>query len=292
MNHCSSSRVATWALAALAITGLAQPGAAQETEESECRSCRRAPRVSVRAPMVFFGNGSHRGRMGISVGASQDDREYDGALVLSVVEDGPADEAGIREGDVITAVRGQSLLDPLPDIEDEERLDLDGSVPVQRLINLSRQLEPGETVTVTYLRDGNEHATELVAEDLGRGVRVIGGNGTAFGWDGDDWDGEHFRNEFRFEMPNVRIPNLERLRGLAPRLVLEVDEDSTLGLQSGDVLLDIDGRPVSDESHAWRILGSYESGEAVSFRVMRHGSAQTVGGELPRRRSRGRELRN
>ena len=319
MNHCSSSRVAVLALAALAIAGLAQAGAAQEPEASEC-SCVRAPRVSVRAPMVFFGNGSHRGRMGISVGASQDDQEYDGALVLSVVEDGPADDAGIREGDVITAVRGQSLLEPLPDIEDEERLDLDASVPVQRLLSLSRQLEPGETVTVTYLRDGNEDTTELVAEDLGRGFRVIGGSGGAFGWDRDDRDGDDFQREFHFEMPNIQIPNVERLQGLAPLmgawgglhglrltslnpalgeyfgaeegiLVLDVDEDSPLGLQAGDVLLDIGGRAVRDESHAWRILGSYESGEAVSFRVVRQGNEQTVEGELPRRRSRRREVR-
>jgi S1-C subfamily serine protease len=259
--------------------------------------------------------------MGISVGASQDDREYDGALVMSVVEDGPADEAGIREGDVITAVRGQSLLEPLPDIEDEERLDLYGSVPVQRLLSLSRQLEPGETVPVTYLRDGTEHTTELVAEDLGSGFRVIGGNGAAFRWDEDDWSGDNFRGDFHFEMPNVQIPSVERLQALAPLmglrgglhglqltplnpalgeyfgaeegvLVLEVDGDSTLGLQAGDVLLDIDGRSVRDQSHAWRILGSYESGETVSFRIMRHGSEQTVEGELPRRRSRRRGLRN
>jgi len=70
-----------------------------------------------------------------------------------------------------------------------------------------------------------------------------------------------------------------------------VDEDSTLGLQAGDVLLDIDGRAVRGEDHVWRILGSYESDEAVSFRIMRHGSEQTVEGELPRRRSRRRELR-
>ena len=66
----------------------------------------------------------------------------------SVVPGGPADQAGIRPGDIITEVNGR---------------------PVSSIDNLTAiQLtsEPGDTVEVTYERDGQ---TQLTAVTLGAG---------------------------------------------------------------------------------------------------------------------------
>jgi hypothetical protein len=61
-------------------------------------------------------------------------------------------------------------------------------------------------------------------------------------------------------------------------LVLDVDEDSELGLRAGDVIQSIDGRSVDDIGDVRRILDSYEDGEAVTFEVMRRGQVASVEG--------------
>jgi C-terminal processing protease CtpA/Prc len=106
----------------------------------------------------------------------------EGALIESVLEDGPADQAGIREGDIVTSINGRSLFDPLDDPKAEESLDLDGSLPTQRLLELAQTLEPGDEVEVDFLRDGEPRSATLEAEDLSG----WGGNVMFFG---DDFEG-------------------------------------------------------------------------------------------------------
>ncbi len=66
-----------------------------------------------------------------------------GALISSVLRDGPADRAGIRPGDILVAVE-----------EDEVKNSSD-------MLNLIAALSPGETVTVTVIRDGEEEALQV-----------------------------------------------------------------------------------------------------------------------------------
>ncbi len=110
--------------------------------------------------------GSTRARLGITVSPTAGDDDARGARVESVLEDGPADRAGLQEGDIITHIDGHSLLDPLDDEEAEEGLDLDGSLTAQRLLQIARNLEPGEEVEIRYLRNGEARTTTLEAEDL------------------------------------------------------------------------------------------------------------------------------
>ena len=63
-------------------------------------------------------------------------------------------------------------------------------------------------------------------------------------------------------------------------LVLDVEEDSRLGLRAGDVILSIGDRPVEGTRDVYRILGSYEKEEAVSFSVMRQGQEMRVEGYI------------
>jgi putative serine protease PepD len=70
-----------------------------------------------------------------------------GARILSVVPGGPADKAGLREGDVITAVDGKSIIG------------VDGLVAATRLHKV------GDVVSVTYERDGKSQTVKVTLQE-------------------------------------------------------------------------------------------------------------------------------
>ena len=137
---------------------------------ADAREAMRQAREEVREVRIEIAD---RPRLGVGIDFDQETRFDDiGALVTAVPEDGPAAEAGIREGDVIVAVDGHRLTAPLSDAEEEEGLEDDGSPPVRRLVSLVRGHEPGDEVEVTWVRDGEE-STATVELDSLRGMRSL-----------------------------------------------------------------------------------------------------------------------
>lgn len=142
----------------------------------------------------FTPSGSSRARIGVTLSMTLGETDSQGARIESVLEDGPADQAGIREGDIITRINGRSLFEPLDDPNAEESLDLDGSLPTQRLLELAQALEPGDEVEIDYLRDGSPRSATLEAEDLSD----WGGNVMFFGDDFEgSWSAEDFQGQFK-----------------------------------------------------------------------------------------------
>ncbi len=98
-----------------------------------------------------------RGFLGISQKnlSSSERKEFDlqgGVLVIDVVEDSPAEEAGLEESDIITAVEAE----PIRNTSD--------------LFSRIRSHKPGDRVTITYYRRGEEQTTEAIletADDVG-----------------------------------------------------------------------------------------------------------------------------
>ncbi len=128
-----------------------------------------------------------RPRLGVTLADTKESAEARGAVVASVMKDGPAEKAGIRKGDVLTRVDGKSLLEPLgPEVERE--FDEDSSLPVQRLMELVRGIEPGQRVEVEYLRDGVRATATVEARDLDPWtVSVLA----------PDWNPEAFQNRMK-----------------------------------------------------------------------------------------------
>ena len=139
---------------------------------------------------------SPRPRLGITLSVSESENDQRGATIQDVMDAGPGDRAGLQEGDVVTRIDGRSLFDPLQDGEAESELEMDESLPAQRLLHLVGELEPGDEVTIEYLRDGEQQTTSLQAEDLGN----WGGNVLHFGADPEGrWDAEAFVDQWKME---------------------------------------------------------------------------------------------
>jgi len=84
-----------------------------------------------------------------------------GVLVASVVPDGPADKAGLRGGDREASVQGQMFV-----VGGDIITRVDGtSVPTMaELIGTIDEYEPGDTVKLTIVRDGNEQTVDVTLE--------------------------------------------------------------------------------------------------------------------------------
>jgi len=113
-----------------------------------------------------------------------------GALVTEVVEDSPAEESGIKAGDVIIAVDGERVLD--------------GS-DVAEVIEGG---EEGDKTEITIIRDKKEQTIEVTLAEAD-----------------DDWHGSHWYHSgydgstLGWDFPNIdvripRIPSIPRIRGL------------------------------------------------------------------------------
>ena len=260
-----------------------------------------------------------RTRLGLYLDARQSRRyDGDGALVTGVMRDSPAEEAGLQDGDVITVFEGQVLTIPLPDSDVERDLDLDQSLPAQRLLALAEDLEPGQTVEIRYLRDGARNTVSIEADEFEfPEVRTFGAipqlhfdgdhgvTNWSFGWDGDagvelsdrlnivtdrlSGLGDHLADvyvdapgawNFSFGVSATQgvdfielNPELGEYFGAdAGVLAVEVDDDSTLGLMAGDVVLAVGAREAETVERVLRLIRSYDVDEAIRFRVIRRGS--------------------
>ena len=108
--------------------------------------------------------GGHQVRLGVLVNTETDAAtDTLGARVEAVTPGGPAGNAGLKAGDVLTRFNGVPL----------GRIEGTGDAhPGQRLIDLVRALEPGDSVQLEYRRGDEMHKATLVAEATALGGPV------------------------------------------------------------------------------------------------------------------------
>jgi S1-C subfamily serine protease len=199
----------------------------------------------------------------------------------------------MREGDVITSVDGRARSASLG-AEAERDFDLDRSMPVQRLLAIARELEPGQAVEIVYTREGARHTATVEAEDLADSW------GGRFSMVMPRWDEGHFRDQLRAFSTFGDGARVHGMGGLGlgvglvevnPELgayfgtdrgvlVTEVERGSGLGLRPGDVVMRIGDRPVTTAEGFRRIIGSYGAEEDIELHVRRGGEETTVTGRL------------
>jgi C-terminal processing protease CtpA/Prc len=255
--------------------------------EPESRAAVRARAITPRPMIQLFGS---RGRLGVNVATPKNPAtDSIGAVLASVTPSGPADQAGLKAGDIVTTFNGEKLAGRYPAAGERE------SEPARKLVDFAQELEEGDSVRVDYRRGKEMHRTTIVAKQLGS---------------------EGF--SYTFTTPDVHvetapmIATLEGLRGaltwssgwldlelvaLNPELgeyfgttdgllVIRAPGESDLQVKGGDVILSVDGRPVGSQAQLMRILRSYEAGEDVKLDVMRQKRRSTLTVKIPERTPR------
>lgn len=242
-------------------------------------SRRRLPAVVDVERRIHFGD---RPMLGITIG-SEDDGDVggpvEGVTIRGVSPGGAAAEAGLRSGDVITAVNDENL-----------SADTDAAAN-RKLLDFLEGVEQGDTLDVEYLRDGAAANVEVKP-------RSMGGHAFAFAPAARDFmmralpaPGAPGAPMFSIFLGDGGWGDMEMValtsdlgryfgtdKGL---LVVRAPSDENLKLRDGDVIQSIDGREPTSVSHAMRILGSYQGGEKLELEIMRDRKRERLSIEIP-----------
>jgi Do/DeqQ family serine protease len=195
-----------------------------------------------------------RARMGVTVQTVNSElaqslglRDVRGAIVSSVDPDSPAQKAGIERGDVITMFNGQPVSDN------------------NELRNRVADSQPGTRATVTLVRNGHE-MTKTV--DLGQLTP------TRASFNGNEQASSGGQYGLTLEPVTPDVANqmgLKVKRGLVVDEVAPTSAASDAGLQSGDVILEVNHRPVTSVDQFREAAGA-SSGRPALLLVNRQGS--------------------
>ena len=175
-----------------------------------------------------------------------------GALVLDVFRGGPAERAAIRPGDVIVRFDGNAV---------ETGADL---------VRLSAAATPGKTVEVSVLRFGAPLSAR-VRIDEARTPRMPPPPGRELG------------EPLGLQLGALSARQRERLR-VESGLVVERASGAAerAGLARGDLILSVNGAPVSAALEFQRLVERAERGATVALLVQREGVRQFIPLRLPR----------
>jgi serine protease Do len=242
-----------------------------------------APRNGSR---VMVREASPRAFLGVST-----TRHEKGAEVTEVVEETAAAKAGLKKGDIITAINATNVAES------------------ESLLAAVRKHKPEETVDVTYLRDGKE---KKVKATLGKTD-----DATAFTIDSDYRENlmKERENVMReIELQNEALRELRIPRGYVfpdngnfsfnfgggrPKFGMGVEDNpdgdgakvSTItpesnaakaGLLKDDVITDVDGKSIKTVDDLREILAESREKPSLSMKVLRNGKTETITLRVPK----------
>lgn len=226
-------------------------------------------------------------RLGVMIAGPKDDSPVEGVAIDGVSPGSAAAEAGLRSGDVMTAVNGESLSAD------------NAKTANRRLLDFMKGVEPGDVLTIEYLRGGKVGSVEVEPRIVDKNIFVWKGDGGPHGLAPvpDIHMVPDVMREFRFDFPWVgsglgELELVELNAGLGRYfgtdkglLVVSAPESDAFELQDGDVIQSIDGREPKDVRHAIRILGSYQAGETLKLGIVRDKKKRTLDVEIPPKQS-------
>jgi S1-C subfamily serine protease len=180
-----------------------------------------------------------RGKLGVTVQSINADlaeslhlADSRGALISGVEPESAAARAGLRQGDVVTAINGESIADS------------------NALRNHIASTKPGSQVSLEVLRDGSKRTVTATLDTL----KPVAGERAERSEGGESGD---FGLSVQPLTPDV-ARELELTKKTGGIVVRDVDPDgagAAAGLQPGDVITQVNGKAVSSVSELKAALG-------------------------------------
>lgn len=173
-------------------------------------------------------------------------KERQGVYVAKVNPGSAAEEAGLKEGDVIVQINDRSVTN-VAELQD----------------NVARH-RPGEKIRVTYKRDGKEKTVSATLKNLDNEVRIVKAGEEA------SIEGATFRNLTNEEMERLKLEGGVKIEKLGE------GKWRNAGIREGFVITSIDKRPVNNvnelrdalrgkQGEGILIAGVYPTGEEAYY---------------------------
>jgi len=181
-----------------------------------------------------------------------------GVTISTVVPGSPADEAGLKVGDTITAIDGKKI------------------ATGDELVNDIAGRKPGSTIKLTFVRNEKQQDATVIIADRAKLFA------SELGEDQENDEDTPKQSKFGVTVRKVTPEMAERLDLPVGKGVIVQDvkpgsfgEDVNLG--RGDVIMEINKQPVNSEEDFARIESSMKSGQDVVFLVRPRGSSRQDG---------------
>src|SRR5438128_1360513 len=193
-----------------------------------------------------------RGWLGIAIQDVTDElagtfgvREREGVLVAEVIKGGPAEAAGVRQGDVIVELNG---------------------APIKEVPELQRRVAavaPGQPVKLKVIRDRKPVTLAVTVSEMPGDEPVLAGAP-----DDESWglSVEPLTDEAALQL------NLGISGGLLVTDVVAGSPGDRAGLRRGDVIVELGKKPVADPPALYRTLAQLKPGERVLVLIHRPAS--------------------
>jgi Do/DeqQ family serine protease len=172
-------------------------------------------------------------------------KEENGALVADVVEDGPAEKAGIQRGDVIVDYDGKAVVDP------------------GTLRNMVAATSPGKDVSLKVVRDGKPRTIKVVISELPASMQKVSGA---------------YDNLLNGIQVQDLSPDMRRQLGIPQRISGVIITDIAEGspsegiLAKNDLIMEINRQKVRNTKEYGTVAGKIKKDEDILLLVMREGS--------------------
>jgi S1-C subfamily serine protease len=177
----------------------------------------------------------------------------EGVYLLEVSENGGAEDAGLRTGDIITKVDNVVV---------SSYYDLSFAVGSKR---------PGDKVAVTYTRNGKENTVDVTLKDQK--------NGTSTRSKADLSVTEKIGSEFE-PLSDKFKTDYGLTSGVIAKNVVEGLEMAKIGIVDNYIVIEVNGKPVNSQKDVEKILQGYNGNVQVKY-VDEYGRITTRGFKMP-----------
>lgn len=237
------------------------------------------------AKVYVIDDGEQRAFLGVRL---EGDSETDGAVVEEVIEDSPADRAGVQSGDVIVGIAGDEVGSP------------------RVLVGKIHEAKPGDRVQLELMRDGDRRRLTV---ELGEreGHEVIEGEamqrhmaelerlGELPGLRGHGLFMRHGRPKLGVQLVDATPELREHMggssdSGVLVSKVLPGTAADRAGVRVGDLIVAVDDQEIEGVGDLVEALEE-KSGETITIRVIRDRRTMTLEADIPEDESEEQESR-
>jgi serine protease Do len=174
-----------------------------------------------------------------------------GVLISAVAKGGPAEQAGLKVGDIITTIDGKPIKDG------------------DELVNIITAKHPGSNVKVGYLRNGQQQTATVGIADRTKTVGALTGQNNQPNENGPG--GEEQSGPDKLSITAVNIPQQLASKGVHGVFVQSVKPGSfadEIGLSQGAVITEINKTPVNNKTDYNNAVSSLKSGQDVVVSIV------------------------